>query len=528
MRLLKTRLLVVLAAVILVGGLAASYVNVNAKPINNNQRSAKRQYLDPSKLAGGVLIRFSQDPDPKEIGPFLDEEQSEILQARERTRRDEFIAERGMAFRHVIDSSRGEVLKFDVPANQVEATLEELEQDPRIDKVTPVTIGRVGPHPTSEPPEVYQVQQAVRPQEVSTGTDGKITTAFLDSGLRQSDFTDNLWTAPKNSASDLDVHGFTILDGVTTNTPEEDTLRHGSATSGILRKNFIAGAQILGKDYKIQVFMIRMIHPNGSGNSDDLLAGIRKILDYANIDQTIRLINMSLGSFGYDPFMEELLAEFVSMGGQVVTSAGNGSQGVGRDLTSNPGYPGGYGIRIPLGVISGTNLMGRPAVWSDYYANMTTTWAPGEGVDSGLLLWLSGTSASAPYVAATAALRLLMGDSPGLALQSVIFSAKPDNDLLGKVKPGGGIFDPNNLLIGAGSPLLRPPTQLTFDKAKTGKVVGSSTDRNTIYVAGRFDVEITPKPDLSFKKGSLGLTKTPSYFCVPDGYAVREQRIKGL
>jgi hypothetical protein len=488
--------------------------------------SAKAAYSstgNTASFARGILLRFSQH-DPN--GPGDNDEPQQVLRERQERYKEEFEAERGLQLHRVTDTTIGEVYLMTTDATSVEQELNNLKGDSRIDNACPNYVTHEGPPPTTEPPTGYIQPDSVTAPNAATGRDGLITVACLDAGLNQDDFSGDLWTDP----TDPSIHGFTILNGITANTPQEDSRDpHGSAVSGIVRLNFQRGAQATGKDFKALILMIRVIDYTGLVSSADELAGARLVLAHAKTDASIRVLNLSLGDGGYDPFLEETLTEFFSIGGVTSAAAGNGDNGHGRNLTGAPLYPGGFCLRVPMATSSAVDQINQPTVWSDYY-NLTTTWAVGVGVDSGLRLFLSGTSATAPQVAAGLGLRLLLGDPPAGALQAVIYSAGHRDDLDGRVIPGGGVYNLTNLVTGnAWATQIKFPTILAIDKAKAGKIMGSISDPSLkVDVIGYPDLLIQVQEDGSIIRKNAGLTHSPVWMAAPLGWAVVSHTVKGL
>jgi hypothetical protein len=501
---MEKRVIAILTLLLFVGGLNTSYVS-NAAPTKKHRISLER-------LAGGILIRFNQN---EVYGPQFDDEAEEILQARESAYRAAFESERGVKLRHVMTTPRGEVSLLDVATQDVEWQLELLKADPRVDTACPNWDVECGPNPEPTGGSVHS--QSVGGN--ATGKDGVVVMGSLDSGVRQADFQGSLYSV-----------GFTVLDGVVTNTPEEDpSQRHGSAVAGIMTLNVQNGATLGGKDYKALIFPIRCVKPNGQGSAADLDTSARMFVDIAETDSRVRVLNLSLGDAGYDPFLEETLGEFFSIGGVVSAGAGNGgSAGVGRNLTSTPLYPGGYFQRLPMAVVAAAN-QGHVVLSSDYYDG-TTTWAQGVGVDTGIGMSLSGTSAASPVVASGLGLRLLMGDSAAAALQAVAYSADQDSELAGKVIDGGGLYSLSNLIKTTfWVNRVRPPVTLDLNKVKAGKFTGFISDPALkIYVLGYPDMVIEVGLDGFFVKKQPGFTHTPVRVGCPAGYAVSSAKVKGL
>ena len=123
---------------------------------------------------------------------------------------------------------------------------------------------------------------------------------------------------------------------------------------------------------------------------------IAKAVKYA-VSHGAQVINMSFGISGQTQTLKKTIEEAVKAGVTVVASAGNGN-------TSIPQYPAAYpGV---LGV-SATKLNDTKTSFSDYGSTIFVS-APGSNIISafpgGYYAELSGTSFSAPMVAAEAAL----------------------------------------------------------------------------------------------------------------------------
>ena len=157
---------------------------------------------------------------------------------------------------------------------------------------------------------------------------------------------------------------------------------HGTMVAGILA--------VMAPD--AMIMPLRAFDDNGCGTTYN----IAKAVKYA-VSHGAQVINMSFGISGQTQTLKKTIEEAVNAGVTVVASAGNGN-------TSAPQYPAGYpGI---LGVAA-TNLKDVKASFSNYGSTIFVS-APGSNIISaypgGYYAELSGTSFSAPMVAAEAAL----------------------------------------------------------------------------------------------------------------------------
>ena len=157
---------------------------------------------------------------------------------------------------------------------------------------------------------------------------------------------------------------------------------HGTVVAGILA--------VMAPD--AMIMPLRAFDDKGCGTTYN----IAKAVKYA-VSHGAQVINMSFGISGQTQTLKKTIGEAVNAGVTVVASAGNGD-------TAVPQYPAAYpGV---LGVAA-TNLTDVKASFSNYGSTLFVS-APGSNIISaypgGYYAELSGTSFSAPMVAAEAAL----------------------------------------------------------------------------------------------------------------------------
>ncbi|MCY4147680.1 MAG: S8 family peptidase [Chloroflexi bacterium] len=176
----------------------------------------------------------------------------------------------------------------------------------------------------------------------------------------------------------------------------EDVFGHGCSVAGIIAANTNNGIGIAGFANNSQILPVRVLGPSGSGSMADVAAGIV----YA-ADNDADIINLSLGSMVGSQVTKDAVEYAMGKGVTVIASAGNSGGGL-------PGYPARYEGVVAVGAIDSD---GKRSSFSNKGGDI---WAPGRDVhtiylDNGYKA-LNGTSFSAPYVAAMAAVLQGMGE----------------------------------------------------------------------------------------------------------------------
>lgn len=175
----------------------------------------------------------------------------------------------------------------------------------------------------------------------------------------------------------------------------EDVFGHGCSVAGIIAANIDNGVGIAGFAPNTSILPVRVLGPSGSGSMADVAAGIV----YA-ADEGADIINLSLGSSVGSQVTKDAVDHAVGKGVTIIASAGNSSG-------SLPGYPARYENVVAVGAVDPNGAR------SSFSNKGGDIWAPGREVhtiylDNGYKA-LNGTSFSAPYVAAMAAVLEGMG-----------------------------------------------------------------------------------------------------------------------
>jgi subtilisin family serine protease len=265
-----------------------------------------------------------------------------------------------------------------------------------------------------------------------------VVVAVIDSGLdlTHPDGPEFIWQNPTDGS-----HGWNFIDE---NTDLRDLRGHGTMVTGIIAARTNSGLGIAGINAGAVIMPLRVADKDGNANS----LNIYRAIHYA-VDHGARVINISLGSPGVS-MLEKLAINYARAHNVLVVIASGNSE---QDIESfGPSSSGGA---IAVGAL---NFDGSLATVSNWGAN-NSIMAPGEQIFSlhskdapwdgpvgqreRLYSKESGTSFSAPMVAATASLLLVKNPNLTAAqLEDILLSsAKP----LGKERwngvTGAGLLD---------------------------------------------------------------------------------------
>src|SRR4029434_96158 len=201
---------------------------------------------------------------------------------------------------------------------------------------------------------------------------------------------------------------------------------------------------VTGIAWNARILCLKVLDSAGDSNVSTAVAAI----DYA-IRQGVKIINMS---WGYSPggtpsqILWEAIQKAKGAGILVVTSAGNGSAsavGVNNDQdTAMANYPSSY-PEDNIIAVAATNDTDEMAVFSNYGPTTVDLGAPGVNIYSTAMGnqydYMTGTSASAPFVTGSAA--LVWAFNPTLTYDQVkrllLETTDPIGSLQGKTLTGG-------------------------------------------------------------------------------------------
>lgn len=239
---------------------------------------------------------------------------------------------------------------------------------------------------------------------------------FIDD-YRGWDFTDRV-------GFPFDSTGGDYLDWDNNPTDENN---HGTYIAGIAGAAMNNQFGIAGVTPKSKLINIRAFDPNGYGEEDDVAAAIL----YA-IQMGAKVINMSFGDNAFSYVLRDVIKYAYSRGVVLVASAGNSG-------SSDPHYPSGYSEVICVGNSTSEDYVAG----NSNYGSTIDLVAPGSSIittakDNSYAM-VSGTSASAPFVSAAAALILSLKNFTNEETKQILKSTSDDIEKSGwDLKSGAG------------------------------------------------------------------------------------------
>ncbi len=334
---------------------------------------------------------------------------------------------------------------------------------------------------------------------IEDGSSSAVIVAVLDTGLdyRHPDFARrNLWRNEHESKNGIDddgngyvddLHGWNFLER---NDDVADLSGHGTFVTGIIAARTDNGEGIAGINRGVKIMPLRVLNFLGAGHAVKVAEAI-----YYAVENGARVINMSLGSPGDSAAESRAMRYAADRGVLIVVAAGN----EGSDITgfgpaasehvitvaatdesdTRAGFSN-WGAQVDIAA-PGTDLLSLRARRTDFV--LTTfphLYLPGDAFigDQAKYYRASGTSFSAPLVAATASLifakqpELTAADVRRMLLQSARDIGVPGIDQFS----GYGLLD-------ARAALAADP-KFFLDAVITGVAVAQEGNRTLVAVRG--------------------------------------------
>ena len=222
--------------------------------------------------------------------------------------------------------------------------------------------------------------------DVSTGSSG-VVVADIDSGIdyTHEDLAANVWTNPYETPGDgIDNDGNGYVDDVygidTANWDSDpwDDHGHGTHTAGTIAAVGDNGVGVTGVSWSTKVMAVKFLDQWGFGSDAGAVEAIYYVIGQKlGNDINVVAINASWGGGGYDPLLEEAIADAGDAGIVFVAAAGNESQNT--DVV--PNYPSGYDVPTIVSV-GATDQNDLPSWFTNYGASSVDLFAPGENIVS--------------------------------------------------------------------------------------------------------------------------------------------------
>lgn len=245
-----------------------------------------------------------------------------------------------------------------------------------------------------------------------------------------------------------------------------DEQGHGTNVAGVIaaRHNTIG---VAGMAPGVRLVILRAFDASGNGEDDDVAAAVV----YA-ADRGVKVLNLSFGDYYHSPLLRDAIAYAHSLGVVIVASSGN-------EGGSDPHYPSSFPEVMAVGATTREDFL---SLFSTHGSQLSMT-APGSeiyttDINAGYKQ-VGGTSFSAPYVAATAALILSVHpDWKPDEVRTVMELAADDRGRRGwDVNYGAGRLNARRALQAPGpaSATIRTPSGDTgFGSGSSIEVIGSA------------------------------------------------------
>jgi subtilisin family serine protease len=202
-----------------------------------------------------------------------------------------------------------------------------------------------------------------------------------------------------------------------------DEYGHGTYISGIAAAQTNNFTGVAGAAPNIKLVNLRAFDPGGFGEEDDVAAAIL----YA-VQMGVKVLNMSFGDYSFSFVLRDVVQFAYSKNMVLVGSSGNQN-------SSNPHYPSGYSEVICVGNSTQDDFRAG----NSNYGSTLDLMAPGTQIvttaRNNNYASIGGTSAATPFVAATAALILSLGNFTNEEVKQILKSTSDD---IGE--PGWDIF----------------------------------------------------------------------------------------
>jgi len=231
------------------------------------------------------------------------------------------------------------------------------------------------------------------------------------------------------------VEGYDFASDRKSVTPQSNAVvaRHGTGTAGVIGAATNNGKGIAGAAWDNKVIIYKVADAE---NNIYLSAVTNAIRDVVRQDNA-RIINLSLGGVVFPAYLQQAIDAAIAQDILVIASAGN-SAAAGNYAY----YPANYAPVLSVASIGST---GQWSPFSTYNSNVDIA-APGEQIATlsrnNQYDYLTGTSFSAPHVAAAAA--LVWRASPNLSasqVQSILIKTARPIGTRGNQKTGAGAVD---------------------------------------------------------------------------------------
>jgi serine protease len=318
----------------------------------------------------------------------------------------------------------GKIEIADVGAIDLDAMLQELARDPRIEAAEPLGIAKMLWTPNDPKfSEQWHMTRAGGPSAWEYACGEGVTVAVVDTGIACYD--------AEGFMKGTDLAGTTCVGGynfVGKNEIAADDQGHGTHVAGTIAQTTNNGVGVAGLAHCAKLMPVKVLSAKGWGTMADVAEGIRWAADHG-----AQVVNLSLGAPMKSKVVENAVIHALKRGVVVVAAAGNSGRSV--------GWPAAYDGVI---AVSATDKNDNIA-WFSSRGPQVAIGAPGVGVTQQTICeagknkceqWgvFNGTSMASPHVAGAAALLVGQGVTDPDGVRSILQATatpKEDKNLFG-------------------------------------------------------------------------------------------------